>query len=195
MQYNITKPMRMEMAIDALKSLRQIKVIERLVLEYCESNQAGVVAAPLIVNSLYSVKKTVEEYKLEVNSPSSQLTSKILENTGRPLEIPSSTQASEFHTLFTGPNLRLEIVGLLLAVAARSLFFGLAPDVWNGSNRRASRPHFTDEMLRSSTGCLRLCTQLNAVNDLLIWLLYDNLLLTSMMCGDTSKCVHLYGDL
>lgn len=188
-QHYISKSTRMRMTLDVLSSLRHICLIERLVLEYCESNQAGTVAAPIILNSLVSIKTTVEKFGLENTAPDAQLSTAILSNTMRPLEIPWSTEASSFHELFTGTKIRLEIIGLIVTIAARSMFFGLALDMWNGNDRRAIRPQFTNEMLRASTTCLELCMRLTTVNDLLLWLLYDNLLLTSIMCGDTSPPV------
>ena len=112
----------------------------------------------------------------------------------RPLKIPSSIEASSFHELFTGTNPRLEIIGLIITIAARSISFGLALDRWNSNDRQAIKPQSTDEMLRASTTYLELCMRLAMVNDILLWLLCDNLLLSGIICGDTSQSIQLcYG--
>ncbi|KAF2188919.1 hypothetical protein K469DRAFT_564200 [Zopfia rhizophila CBS 207.26] len=182
-QHPLTKSMRMQMASSVLMSLRHFKLIRNLILKYCEKNQAGVIASSLIINALNALSTTVDQYNLINNAPDSQLVATVLENTSRPLSISLSTQPYELHKLFTGANLRLEIVGLLLATAGRSMMFGLASDRWNDNSRTAVKPQFTDEMLRSSTTCLVLCTMVSPVNEVMIWMFYENLLITSIMCG------------
>ncbi|KAF2466147.1 uncharacterized protein BDR25DRAFT_345731 [Lindgomyces ingoldianus] len=185
-QHPLTKTMRVQLANNVLRSLRNYRLIQDLILLYCENNQAGVVAAPLYANAVNALNNTVENYNLTDSSPDPRLVSIVLENTSQPLNIGPSTQASEFHGMITGDNLRLEIIGLLLASAARSMMFGLGPDSWSDNSRRELRPQLLDEMLRSSTTCLVLCTLISPANDVMIWMFYENLLLTCVHCGYTS---------
>jgi hypothetical protein len=57
----------------------------------------------------------------------------------------------------------------------------------NEVHRRSARPAFTQEMLRSSRTCLILCFDLSPVNDVLVWMFYENFLLTSIISGYTGK--------
>lgn len=179
--------MRIQIAIGALKSLRHFKDIQKLVLQYCEINHAGVVAAPLFANACNALQGVVEEYDLERSPPSPQLAAMVLENSSHPLHITQDTGAGDFHKLITGNNLRLELISLLLAMTGRTLIFGLSDNT-----QRCANHAFTDELLRSSTTCLTLCTLITPVNDVLVWAFYENVLFTCIMCGYTSKCHHQY---
>ncbi|ORY15257.1 hypothetical protein BCR34DRAFT_558944 [Clohesyomyces aquaticus] len=185
-QHPLTKVMRIQMVTAVLKSLRNYDMIRHLLLYYCESNQAGVVPASLLANAVNALQSTVDKYDLTKSSPDPQLISAVLENSSQPLNISPSIQASGFHQLMTGENLRLEILGTLFAIAARSLSFGLGEASWNDNSRRNFKPQFTDEMLRASTSCLFLCNMLSPANDVVVWLFYENLLLSTTLCGYTS---------
>jgi hypothetical protein len=82
-----------------------------------------------------------------------------------------------------GENLRFELIGFLLATAGRSLTFGFVPDIFNDPNNKDMKSRFADELLRASTTCLFLTTMLATVNDLTVWMYYENYLFTIMMCG------------
>lgn len=60
--------------------------------------------------------------------------------------------------------------------------------MYKGLNRRA----FALEMIRLSDMCIALCEKSNAVNDLSMWLLHENLLLLTMQHGDSSKLNTLF---
>jgi hypothetical protein len=125
----------------------------------------------------------VDKHDLRRSTPSPQLISQVLESTSRPFNITQTLEARDFHILCSGENLRFEMIGTLLATAGRSLTFGFAPDVFSDPANRALKSQFVDELLRASTTCLFLCTMLATVNDLTIWLYYENYMFTTMMCG------------
>ncbi|KAF2851413.1 hypothetical protein T440DRAFT_448522 [Plenodomus tracheiphilus IPT5] len=182
-QHTISKSMRHQMANDVLITLRHYDSIRELVLWYNASNEAGVIPAQLQVDAINALESVVDKHNLRRAPPNPQLIAQVLESTSRPFVFSQSLEARDFHILCSGENLRFEIIGCLLATAGRSLTFGFAPELFNNPANRGSKSRLVDELLRASTTCLFLTTMLATVNDLTIWLYYENYLFTTMMCG------------
>ena len=136
-----------------------------------------------LTSQINGIEAIVDKHDLRRSAPSPQLISQVLESTSRPFTMTQTLEAQDFHILCSGENLRFEMIGCLLATAGRSLTFGFAPDVFSDPANRALKSQFIDELLRASTTCLFLCTMLATVNDLTIWLYYENYMFTTMMCG------------
>ncbi|KAF2031126.1 hypothetical protein EK21DRAFT_99886 [Setomelanomma holmii] len=182
-QHPLTKSMRYQMASDVLKVFRHYNAIRELILWYNTSNEAGVIPAQLQVDAISSLESIVDKHDLRRAAPNPELISQVLESTSRPFTIAQTLEARDFHILCSGENLRFEIIGTLLATAGRSLTFGFAPDLFSDPVNRNLKSQFVDELLRASTTCLFLCTMLATVNDITIWMYYENYLFTTMMCG------------
>ena len=104
----------------------------------------------------------------------------INESTLRPFVVDASTTATNFHELFTGLNLRWEYIGFLLTCARRSAMTGQAnrPQFTNAYGTIINCKTFVHEMMMASRTCIALCRQNGAVvNDILVWLLYENLII------------------
>ncbi|OAL46574.1 hypothetical protein IQ07DRAFT_574574 [Pyrenochaeta sp. DS3sAY3a] len=182
-QHVLTKSMRYQMAGDVLGTLRHYNAIRELVLWYNASNEAGVIPAQLQVDAINAMESIVDKHNLRRSPPSPQLIAQVLESTSRPFTISKTLDARDFHILCSGENLRFELIGFLLATAGRSLTFGFAPDLFADPANRGVKSRFVDELLRASTTCLFLCTMISQVNDITIWMFYENYLFTTMMCG------------
>ena len=113
----------------------------------------------------------------------------VLEATSGRLDVRASITATNFHTLFTGQNLRLEIIGLVFTITGLAFFCLPLHDVISLTNNRdtVSRRAFAYEMTDLSNECIALCEQGGSMNDLLVCLLYENLVLLSKQHGDSSK--------
>jgi hypothetical protein len=190
-QHPLTKSMRYQMASDVLSTLRYYAAIKELVLWYNASSQAGVIPAQLQADAINAVESIVDKHNLRHAPPSPQLIAQVLESTSRPFILAQTLEARDFHILCSGENLRFEIIGCLLATAGRSLTFGFAPDLFSDPANRGLKSQFVDELLRASTTCLFLCTMLATVNDITVWMFYENYLFTTMMCGYAGKSVSL----
>lgn len=187
-QHPLTKAIRMQMAGDILRSLRHYKAILPLVRGYCVSCHAGYVAETMEINAVEALQKTVDKFDLIHKPPDCGLVSLVLENTSRALDISPDLQAQDFHKICTGESLRLEVLGWLFATAGRSWLFGLGTSAFKDEKQPPMwRDQFLHDMLRASTTCLVLCTLLSPANDLMIWLFYENLLFTIMMCGYSGR--------
>ncbi|KAF2825966.1 hypothetical protein CC86DRAFT_324733 [Ophiobolus disseminans] len=182
-QHALTKSMRHQMANDVLRVFRYFTAIKELVLWYNAGNEAGVIPAQIQVDAINGIEAIVDKHNLAKSAPSPQLIDQVLESTSRPFVIAQSLEASDFQILCSGENLRFEIIGFLLATAGRSLTFGFAPDVFSDPANRSLKSQFIDELLRASTTCLFLCTMLATVNDITVWMYYENYLFTTMVCG------------
>ena len=195
-QHPLTKSMRYQMASDILTTFRHYNAIKELILWYNAVNEAGVIPAQLQIDAINALEQVVDKHNLRNAPPSPELISQVLESTSRPLTISRSLEARDFHILCSGENLRLEIIGFLLATAGRSLTFGFMPDMFSDPANRKLKYKFVDELLRASTLCLFLCSVLATVNDITIWMFYENYLFTTMMCGYAGMSVYkLYMEL
>lgn len=127
----------------------------------------------------------VDRFNLMSSVPDPRLVMKVLENSSRPLEIPSDLKAIDFHKLCSGDNIRLEVLGFLFATAGRALSFGLCSYIFADPSCPVSKSRLIDELLRTSTTCTILCTLISPVNHVTLWMLYENYSFTIMMTGFT----------
>jgi hypothetical protein len=189
-QHTLSKSMRYQMASDVLSTFRHYDSIRELVLWYNAYIEAGVVPAQLSVDMVNALESVVDKHDLRREAPSAQLIEQVLETTARPFTVSQSLEARDLHILCSGENLRFETIGFLLATAGRSLTFGLAPELFTDPANKDMKIRLTDELLRASTTCLFLTTMVATVNDLTVWLYYENYVFTIMMCGYTGKRQH-----
>ena len=156
------------MVVKILKSLRNYQEIRALVKAYWKACESGVVPDIISLHALDVLKITVDIYNLTEFVPSPELVSLVLENSSKPLEVSPTITANEFCKLCTGDNLRLEMIGHQLATAGKAWYFGLKPMIPGSDVDGAMKPHFIDEMFRSSTMCLILCSLITPVNDIML---------------------------
>lgn len=179
----------LQRAFDVLQVLIDWPVLEQLVREYHVVTQAAVIPEPLVLNTLSSLSELHKRYAQSGNPDDNLqvLANSIIENTACPFDIPSTQDGHSFHTLFTGRQARLEIIGFVYALAGKASLLDRAANRFQESGRPLSRVEFARRMLHASDTALQLCKMLTPVNDLTIWLLYENLLLASMVNGDLSE--------
>lgn len=176
---------------EVLLTLGDFTAVEALLREYYALSQSAVIAAPFILNSLGPMKVMCEESisNQKMDDLASSLTVRIIHNTSETFEIPPSTKGRDFHTLFTGQSVRLEIVGILCGLAGRARYLGLARDKF--TDCRNSRTQYARKMLAACDAALYICKILTPLNDLTIWLVHENLLLSDLVNGDSSRFIPL----
>ena len=182
---------QLEYSSELIKLMQPFSTIEDLVRQHYRTSQVLTVAAPLVLGSLPHVKAMLDQKDADVEV----IVRTINENTLRPFVVDASTTATNFHELFTGRNLRWEYIGFLLTCAGRSAMTGQAnrPDFTNAYGTIINCKTFVHEMMMASRTCFALCRQNGAVvNDILIWLLYKNLIFSSMYYGVSSAFIILY---
>lgn len=175
---------QIELVAEILRVLRDFDTIHNLLTKYYSTSQASIIPSPLILSALPSLSesaiRSLFDGEAEGNDQLSHLAEEVLISTSSQINITALMSPSEFMHQYTGKNLRLEFLGIVFSVAARSCLIGLAQD---GEQRDA----FAQDLYCCSTICLRLARELTPLNDMLVWLGQDHLMLTACIEGDSSK--------
>lgn len=147
---------------------------------------------PLITNALPQMRRDIECVASHSDNPY-PLLAEITKNSSQPLKVPPTMLPSEFHTLFTGPSLRWEAIGLMMALAASSAQFSPPDDplftLDNGD--RVNKDNFILDMIHATNDCITLCQAHGAVNDIMVWLLFNNMLVQCNWYGDNCVSSHV----
>lgn len=182
---------QLEYSSRLIKFMQPFSAIENLVRQHYKASQVLTVAAPLVLGSLPHIKAMVDQKDADIEV----IARTVNENTLRPFVIDASITATNFYDLFTGQNLRWEYIGFLFTCAGRWAMTGQAdsPKFTNAYGVIIDRKTFVHEMMMASRTCVALCRQNGAVvNDVLVWLLYENLIFSSMYYGDSSAFIIPY---
>ncbi|EAU39251.1 predicted protein [Aspergillus terreus NIH2624] len=172
--------------------LQELSFMDSLIQEYYAISEAAVIPKPLVLNSLAQVKA---DHSLRKGFSETEITW-ILENTIQQFDIQPTIEGRDFHELFTGPNLRLETVALIYSLAGIANMFCLTQDKSSPRNLLEYRSLFAKRMLLASDTILQICKILTPVNDLTIWVLYENVILSTVVYGDYSSTKwHRLGEL
>jgi hypothetical protein len=168
------------MVVNILSHLRRMVQLEELVERYYATSQTAIVPALLFLPAISNIKRHAQ-LALDDTNDGNDMMSELARN------VLSST-STEVNVLFFGTpeDIRLETIGLLYAIAARSYIHGFNFDVLP---RRDNE--FIDAMLKCSTDCLHIAREVApGIQDGIVWLAYENLLLTTYVHGDTSEFRH-----
>ncbi|KUL92388.1 hypothetical protein ZTR_02229 [Talaromyces verruculosus] len=157
-----------------------------------------IIPGPIILDSLSQTVAYMESHPWNVTGNWASIYDELMAATKAPLEVSSNTSASEFGSSFTGPQLRLEFIGFIFAMAGISVqgrFPGRQPlELGNGESMDTDA--FTKEMVLACYYCIEVCKQTSYVNDLRIWMRYMHVLLGAEVLGESSERVYsLFGDL
>lgn len=184
-QAKVTEPVDEIRVSEVLKRLAETDMVLVLVTRWYEVSQMCILPPQFIHEALSSLQPTANRLNLLGASTAID----ILHTTLRPFAVPSDITASGFSRLFTGSNLRLETIGLLLTTA------GLAALKLPNSDpvyvqhpfNKAERETFSANMLSASNTCLSICDKYYLLNDVVTWLRAENLSLVSNAFGTNSK--------
>lgn len=173
--------------VEMLIQLQHIDIVEKLLNEYYVHSHAVLVPGALVLPA-FSALRT---HGVGMPSPSPpalvesedrilQIAEGIVRSTSATINVDSDCTSPKFCASYTGQNLRLEAVGLIFALAGRSCLLGYG--------KRDPRDAFVHTMFRCSTCCLQIAREIApGVNDPMVWLSYENLLLTMTIQGDASE--------
>ncbi|KAF3387488.1 hypothetical protein F1880_001189 [Penicillium rolfsii] len=180
---------------EILLTLGDFSAIEALLREYYDLSQSAAIPSPFILNSIGPFKAMCEECirVKNIEDLTASITVSIIQNTAEEFEVPPTMAGKDFHQLFTGPAIRLEMIGVICSLAGRARYLGLARDKFDG---QLSPIQFARKMLAASDAAIYICKILTPLNDLTIWLVHENLLLSDLINGDSSPhCWSRLGDL
>lgn len=143
--------------VGLLAHLRDLKLIQRCLDEYYALAQVALVPGPLILPAISALRSS--SYLLEDTEGTerniSHLAEDVLRCTTAKIYVTPSLKAADFAAMYTGENLRIDTVGLICAIAARSCLLGLTRISRDDEKRNV----FARGMLRCSTDCLRLARE------------------------------------
>ncbi|THV68196.1 hypothetical protein D6D28_06904 [Aureobasidium pullulans] len=171
--------------IQILELLEHSGIIRKLVLEYYRLGQIAVVPSQLVLPVLSDLEQLHENILHQramsddaaCRSTLRGVAQTILHATKSKSPITSATPLAEFRGFYSGPNLRVETIGLIFTMAARASRLGLTADT--GDNH-----YFVQAMFQCSARCLHLARELaTEMSDVMVWLSYENLRLTTSIQG------------
>lgn len=168
-----------------LPALRWFDLILDAVNIYYKSTKSSFVPAPLILSTLDSLQTLTGHAHLFEDVPSidtghPSLAHAIWKSTTRAIETSADMTPAAFVSMCSGPNLRLEYLGLVCSIAACSHILWAAKDGHKNDD-------FVRDMFHCSTACLALARRLTPVNLPMAWLSLDHMLLCGSIHGDTRK--------
>lgn len=114
------------------------------------------------------------------------ISEKLLHNSTRPSKVPPNCKLSEYHLLFTGPNMRWEHLALLFTAAGLSaIILGPTDPLLSFVGQLPSdKKAFVQRMVQLGSSCLGFCTDVGHLTDLGVWILHEHCLLISQLLGD-----------
>lgn len=179
---------RAELRTWALSRLHPFVTILALAERYLNNSQVTAMR-PIATAGLSALGETLEGER-RAGRDASALSRHISAATCRPLELPADVSARDFHKLFTGDNLRWEFIGLVFTWAGLSVSWS-PPSPTEPLFAQIAAPgndwnEFAAIMMDCSNACISFCQESGPANDLLIWLLYENLVLLTLIHGDSS---------
>lgn len=171
-----------------LGDFRHFEFILKMLKEYGNQAQAALVPKPFInhfaaslndmITPCFNNDQATNDYNL------SRLAEKLIENTSQPIRVTSTTSFDDFVNMFSGDNYRLETIGMLQCTAGRACALGLARD-------DDKHQDLVLALYRNTAACLRLCRRIATDNnDVMTWMAFDYLRLTTHIEGDTSPPVY-----
>jgi hypothetical protein len=174
-----------------IAKLNPFSLFEKSTKMYFSINKASSLEGPLVISALPQIREDLELLKSLTGDSLYAAYAEMTRNTARPLKVPATMTAPEFPTLFTGRNLRWETLGLMLVTAGSNAQYTSPEDpiftLENGE--RIDKDEFIEDMIHASNDCITLCQIHGAVNDIMVWLLYGNLMVNSNFYGDNCQCV------
>lgn len=184
-----TPPVLVKRTADVLRCLQEFTTIKNLVRGYYSISQTAVIPSPFILNALDELEIVIDGGMFERSSDEQLMTfgKFVLQNTGKSFKIPQESDGSSFHKSFSGSSLRLEIIGVICALAGRANYFGLAGSI---ARHIESRINFPRKMSVLCDIVIQICKSLTGLNDLTLWLVHESLMLSKLLDGDSSQSKH-----
>lgn len=186
----------LQLGVRIVRSLPEKSLCDLLMQRYSETQYCIIIPDPLFQYCYQSVWSTYERHltqprKLELLTAMAR---EINDNGQESLECSIQDTIRTWAQSFTGHRLRWEVMGLIftrLGMAAvgfpdrkKSTSTKIEPKIdWN---------KFTGQMVECAEACLLLCDNVDAVNDLVVSVMYQLTILESIHEGDSSEYLTEY---
>lgn len=146
---------------------------EKSIKMYFQQQKAAALVGPIIHSAMPQIRKDLEQL-LAAGGDAPPLFGEMTRNTARPLKVPPNMLPSEFHTLFTGKNLRWETLGLILAIAGSNAQFTSPGDpiFTLDDERTLNKDEFIEDIIYATNDCINMCQTHGAVNDSMYYITF-----------------------
>lgn len=188
---------RVRQVKDVLRHLRHFDRIHQLLRDYYASNQGPIVPGVIVFAILEAARNSTSLWQAISSSESDDTlllsaAQQTISITKCAIEITPKTTVAAFCASLCSESIRLEALGIVCSVAARACKFATRRNDF-------SQDDFINDLYGCSLECRRLSREIATMNDALLWLTYENVILTTYMHGDSSEYVwqrldHLGGD-
>jgi hypothetical protein len=133
---------------------------------FTEIQKASALLGPLLLSALPQIGSDLEQLST-AGSNAYPLYAEMTKNSARPLKVPPTMLPSEFHTLWTGKNLRWESLGLMLAVTASNAQYTSPNDplFTLEDGRKLDKHELIEEIIHATNDCINIAQTHGAVND------------------------------
>ena len=149
-----------------VSSLSQFSFFEKSLIVYFETNKSTPIVGPLILSALPQLRKDMDLLK-SADGDVYSLYAEMTRNTARPMKVPATMRPGEFHTLFTGKNLRWETLGLVLVIAGSQAQYAPPNDpiFTLEDGKQIKKDEFIEDVMHATNICINICQTHGAVND------------------------------
>ncbi|GKZ30493.1 hypothetical protein AbraIFM66950_009332 [Aspergillus brasiliensis] len=152
--------------------------------KYLELSYTCMVPHPFIKACIDSIQDTMQKSR---GNRLRQLVVTLFANTAMPLDAFTTVPAKDYHTLFTGPNIRWEIIGFVLSILGVSLKYDVNKrSKPSSTSQSGQKPDFIHRLAEGVDHCTAICNSYSCVNPQALWLLYGNTCLKNLVYGDMS---------
>lgn len=171
--------------VHILSHFRYCATVKKLVMEYYDLGQVAIIPRHLVLPAVSDLENIYEEIlqpRTALDDAASRaallpVAERIERATKSKIDITPTTSMEVFRSCYTGPNLRVETIGLIFTLAARACRVGLFPNDIDVHD-------FVQIMFLCSARCVHLARELaSEMNDIIIWLSYENLRITTSTQG------------
>ncbi|KAB8257803.1 hypothetical protein BDV32DRAFT_140081 [Aspergillus pseudonomiae] len=150
---------------------------------YLELSYTCMVPGPFIKACVLSIQETIFGLR---GKRLRQLAVDVSVNTSKPLNLFTPVPAKDYHTLFTGPNLRWEIIGFVLAMLGVSLKYDVNKQNEPSKPLPTQKLDFIHHIAEAVEYCTSICYSYSCVSHQALWLLYGDACLKNLVHGDLS---------
>lgn len=168
--------------LEVFDPFRSLEEVVQLVSEYTTTAQVALVPAPLMRYAISTLSETSRKYSLQQENDTTgahqEFAAVVLQNTTSAVLVHADLDYKTYVDMFTGDSLRLEMLGIIYAVAARSRVYRLP-------YRREQKDSLLYRLFKAAQTCLNLARELaSTVNDVTIWLSFEMTRLYTNAQGD-----------
>ena len=152
---------------------------------YFERGVFNAVPLPLALGLLSNTEAQIDRLE-EVGMD--RFLSDLIHETVSPLNINNDTNAHEFLQFHTKDRLRWETIGFILASAGLAAVTSPSSIVLNILGRAGLElKSFVNDTVWATGLCVEICQRNCSLNDIYLWMIYQNTLMLANHLGDLSK--------